>query len=604
MANLYDKASLVLPTSPAYKDGAIQAYKPLTSQGTFDFSRGSNLAATRVDANGLIEKGRENLMRYSNDFANAAWSAAPYVTSTGGQQGYDGTNNASELEVVISGNYRSITQASNTSGVITNSIYAKAGNSNYLGIVDSAGQGSSLCIFDLTDGSVTYKIGGDWIETSSESVGNGWYRLKTTHKGLSPNYMLWFVANASNSTAGDAGNSVFIQDAQQEVGLAATDYIETGASTAQAGILEDMPRLDYSDGDCPSLLLEPQRTNTLANSEYFLGSGYTSIDYVSITLSNETSPEGKQNAFNFIPTTDGASNHRMYTLTGAYASATQSIFIKPNGHYHYALRESSTTGASIGFNLEDENIIVEYSTGGCTASNGKIEPLENGWYRISGTFSFASAANNGFGLYAASPTWSSGDVESVNWAGDGVSGAYIYGAQLESGSYPTSYIPTYGSSVTRSGDSCSKTGVANVIGQTEGTMFIDFIWDGVSNIVADNVIMSLGPQYYGTSTITISNYNGALYARVTSGVTIIQNLNASIILTSGTRYKIGFAYANNDFAFYVNGNLVNSASSGTPPATSSVYLNNYHPNTKNVNQSIVFPTRLSNAELAALTTIN
>ncbi len=93
--SLYDKASLILPVSPAYKDGALQSYKPLTSEGTFTFSRGSNLAATRVNVNGLIEKGRENLVTYSNTFSS--WTSIN-STLTSNQAGYDGTNDAWLIE--------------------------------------------------------------------------------------------------------------------------------------------------------------------------------------------------------------------------------------------------------------------------------------------------------------------------------------------------------------------------------------------------------------------------------------------------------------------------------------------------------------------------
>ena len=77
------------------------------------------------------------------------------------------------------------------------------------------------------------------------------------------------TAGSGPSYTGDGTSGVFLQDAQVEQSLVATDYIETGASTAQAGILEDLPRLDYSGGaSCPALLLEPQRFNAIDSSEY------------------------------------------------------------------------------------------------------------------------------------------------------------------------------------------------------------------------------------------------------------------------------------------------------------------------------------------------
>ena len=188
-------------------------------------------------------------------------------------------------------------------------------------------------------------------------------------------------------------------------------------------------------------------SNLISNSEDFDGSPFT-LQWATLTANAAISPLGLQNAYNFVPTTDGTGNHRIFDGSGpSIQTATHSVFIKPNGHNYWALRESATTGASIGFDFTDNSIITEYSTGGCTASNGKIEDYGNGWYRISGTFSFASATTQGFGLYAAAPTWTSGDVESVAWAGDGVSGAYIYGAQVSAGSLGP-YIITTGTAQT------------------------------------------------------------------------------------------------------------------------------------------------------------
>ena len=76
--SLYKDASLVMIPS-AYKDGKLYSIRPTDGDGDFTFSRGSNLAATRVDVNGLIEKGRENVLLHSNDFTLGNWSAMMQV---------------------------------------------------------------------------------------------------------------------------------------------------------------------------------------------------------------------------------------------------------------------------------------------------------------------------------------------------------------------------------------------------------------------------------------------------------------------------------------------------------------------------------------------
>ena len=95
--------------------------------------------------------------------------------------------------------------------------------------------------------------------------------------------------------SGDGTSGIFVWRAQYEEGLVATDYIETGATTVQAGLLEDEPRIDYTGGT-GSLLLEPNSTNLIPQSEY-LGSWFSSAG--TLTANIATSPEGVKNAYSY-----------------------------------------------------------------------------------------------------------------------------------------------------------------------------------------------------------------------------------------------------------------------------------------------------------------
>src|SRR6056300_506272 len=125
--SLLNKASLIQIPS-GYKDGTLYSAKPTNGDGDFTFSRGSNLAATRVNSEGLIEKGRENLLLQSNTFDTTWTTTSASVTS--GQSGYDGTNNAWLLSK--SGAGGRVQQILTTSAVNTFSVYAKAGTKNWL----------------------------------------------------------------------------------------------------------------------------------------------------------------------------------------------------------------------------------------------------------------------------------------------------------------------------------------------------------------------------------------------------------------------------------------------------------------------------------------
>ena len=101
MSSYYDDASLMLLASGgAQKDGKVYSVKPTDGSGDFTFTRGSNLSATRVDASQLIEKGRENLLLQSNSFDVSANWLSSNVSETGGQAGYDGTNNAWLVDII------------------------------------------------------------------------------------------------------------------------------------------------------------------------------------------------------------------------------------------------------------------------------------------------------------------------------------------------------------------------------------------------------------------------------------------------------------------------------------------------------------------------
>jgi hypothetical protein len=177
----------------------------------------------------------------------------------------------------------------------------------------------------------------------------------------------------------------------------------------------------------------------------------------------------------------------------------------------------------------------------------------------------------------------------------------FYGAQLEAGTFPTSYIPTTSATVTRPADASSDTSATSVIGQTAGTLYTNFTWLGpVSNV--DSPILSLGDQSYGNSSIVISTYNSGLYGRVTNGISTDANINFGT-MTPGVQYKCALAYANNDVQFFVNGVNYGQDTGVSIPALSSVYLQNSFPNSKRIGTSALYTSRLTNTQLAELTTV-
>jgi hypothetical protein len=175
------------------------------------------------------------------------------------------------------------------------------------------------------------------------------------------------------------------------------------------------------------------------------------------------------------------------------------------------------------------------------------------------------------------------------------------------GSYATSYISTTSASATRVADACSKTGISSLIGQTEGVIFFDGVINGVGN-TSTNIINSeknTTCSFYVQRVTSSSQINaGFIFSGSTTAV-----VNGGTIAV-GQRIKIGWAYKSGSNALYINGTLIDSNSTTfTPPSTfDDLFLNDDttffgYQEAVQFNQVAVFKTRLTNAELASLTTI-
>ena len=572
--SIYDKASLVLIPSGT-KTSKVYSQKPTNGDGDFTFSRST--AATRVNASGNIEKETSNLLLQSNSF-NTTWSNTN-SSETGGQSGYDGTSNAWKLTISGAGGF--IKQNLITSSVQTYSVYAKADTYNFLSLGIGGGT-FSQAFFDLQNGTIgtTTNI----IDATIQSVGSGWYRCSVTFSKTTTNRII-YPCVADNDYTGTSG-SIFIQNSQSENGLVARDYIETTTTAIYGGITDNVPRLDYTDSSCPALLLEPQRTNLLAQSELF--SGWSTIQNATITNNNLSSPEGVQNATKI---TDNATsgNHRVFqSVTTSATSHTFSIFLKKGTMTTAFLRFNS------GSDIATANVDLDAGTITATAGSAVIEDFGNDWYRCSITGT-AVAGTSYVYVYMKQLSGYSGSGQDM----------YLYGAQVEAGSYATSYIPTYGSAVTRNVDDCDALSATSLIGQSEGTLFLDFIANDEDGLQIIYQVRTTGSSNVGQIDFRIQS--GNLRALGNDAGTTQFNISAAAAV-AGTRYKCAVRYKNNDVAFYVNGVLKGSDTSASFLSSSldQITFNEngttFYPSV-NVNQALIIPTALTNTELADLTTL-
>jgi hypothetical protein len=591
---LIDKASLLMVPS-TYEAGKLYNVLPSgnrapdnkggagydQTRADFDFDRGSNTAATRIDSNGVLQKYRENELLQSNQF-DTTW-ANSNTTETGGQEDKDGGTDAWLLtKSAVASGY--IAQTKSTSGVSTASVYVKAGTIDTITLwCNQVGGGNPFGTFNLATQTLTDS--GTIVDSNITSVGIDWYRVSIT---FSVNTTLFriYVNNFSDTTAG----SIYIQSAQLESGLVSTDYLNSTSVTGKAGVLVDLPRINYdANGENGSLLLEPSRQNKIQFSEYYGDSSWNNSNEVTRSISSIVSPEGFLNAYDIIPTTANT-NHtlRAPNLSGFTSGAVVNVsfFAKEKGYKFISVVGgfgSSNTPAVV-FNLE---------AGTIESGTGTIEDYGNGWYRCISPITLNATA-----LYCVGTILN--DSQSGSFSGDATKGISVFGYQIEEASYPSSYIPNHGESggVTRAADSCSVTGASDVIGQTEGTLFMD-----VDLYARDSFsYFALAPNLGSTSVyigigITATNFS---FEVLNSGVQVAYNYSNS----STGNFKLAFAYKANDFVAYVNGTQVMTDTSGNVPACSQIALNQYDKDQPLLyKQATLFKERLTNAELATLTTL-
>ncbi len=390
------------------------------------------------------------------------------------------------------------------------------------------------------------------------------------------------------------------------------DFTHSRGSTAtrvnKDGLIESVasgvPRLDYPltsgvVGDCPHLLLEPSRTNDVEYTEQF-DNGYWTKSQASVTANDTVSPDGSQTADKLVE--DSSTNfHRVFrSITTTAATYTFSVFAKADEREFLVLRnELSGSNINACFNLTSGSISYNGFSG-----TAKIENFGNGWFRCSVTETDPSGGSTPFSILLSDSAVTNNTIPS--YAGNGSSGLHIWGAQLEQGSFPTSYIPWDGSgTTTRSVDACKDSGSASLINSEEGVLFAEIahLNNGddhrritLSDGSTSNVVRISYDSTTNEITALLFNVSNQCLFQTTSHD--ITNLN-----------KVALQYKANEFKCFVNGSQLGSTdtigttfSAGT--LTELAFDNGGGGNlfVGKCKQLIVFNETLTDAELTTLTT--
>jgi hypothetical protein len=405
---------------------------------------------------------------------------------------------------------------------------------------------------------------------------------------------------------------------------ASGDFNVTRATTATrvnaSGFIESVasgiPRLDYytsgGTAGCPALLVEPSGSNIMAQSETLSVNANWLQIAVLTTGGVIASPDGLVSGSLLVATSASGTQHSINRSTATALTSgavyTLSCFFKAHGTNNFAQLviggiAFSSVNPFANFSLTGSGSVT---TG--TYSSAFIQNYGNGWYRCGFT---VTAAANGTPNCAICPILSGTTGRADNFTGDGVNGVYAWGFQVDTGPVATSYIPTTSAAVTRNADVINLTGaVSGCIGQTEGTIYAEIVAQPHNNTSFPAILQVDDDSDNQRFAIFYVQPSGGIRVRFNaSGVNTNLDSTNPATLVVGQTYKIAAAFGfNGSQALYINGVFQVSGSVTAGPFTATlnrVMLGNrvgiISPFL--IRSAALYTTRLSNAELAALTTL-
>lgn len=539
---------------------------PLVSR-TFDqiinFTRTSS--ATFTGSNGLIQTTPQsvNLLTFTQEFDNAGWVKTNATIAANSILAPDDTNTADTIT------------AGAANATVLQSFSASAISYTF-----------SVWLRRLT-GTGNVEITVDGTTYTAVAVTNAWTRFQAT---LTP--------SAGTRTAGirvvTSGDAVYAWGAQLQTGSPATTY------TRNFGGLFP-PRFDFNPITLTprGLLMEEQRTNLATRSEEFNVAPWTTGG-LTVTANTTVAPDGATTADTFDEgSTTGL--HRVFRTDISVTAGPQtfSVYAKAGtgAWYQFVLFDGVSTFFA---NFNVATGVTGNRSGNVTSS--EITPVGNGWYRCTATMTMATFTGVNFLL---SMLLVDSNGASISYTGTNRT-LFFWGAQAEAGVFATSYIPTVASQVTRTGDFSliSDPNFTPWYNQSEGSLFVEAESFNPGTLdIARSSVLSNGPTLTNLMQ-TYASTGGWGVGGDASGVPQF-NLPLSGTYTRNVPAKFAFAFRANDFVATVNGATPVADTSGTVPIVTQFNIGSLPLGTQfngRIRRIVFYPTRLSNAQLQALTT--
>jgi hypothetical protein len=351
---------------------------------------------------------------------------------------------------------------------------------------------------------------------------------------------LWRRARAVPSLDLRFADNKSLVDAVTGASLVTFTRASSGTYTDSAGVLQtastDVPRFDHNPttGESLGLLVEEQRTNLLLRSEDF------STTWVRFNVNASSNailaPDGTLTA-DKLTENDADNFHRI----------RQGITSGVTGVFSVFLKAAERTRVNLG--TSDINLIAGFdlSAGSVVSGTGSIEPFGDGWYRCSISATFTTSG----------PFLLLRNSSSEFYTGDGTSGIYLWGAQLEAGAFPTSYIPTTTSTATRNASLADL--ISGAIANNIRSFYVEFS----SPAVGTRGVVSLNDNTANERASVLTSGTDPRLVVQDGGVEQA-NINGGTV-AAGVRTRVAVRINADDFAISINGGAVVTDTSGTLP---------------------------------------
>ena len=539
------------------------------------FSRNSN--ATLFGSNGSLQYAPHNLLTYSEQLDNAAWTKTNSTISANSVVAPDGTVTAdSLLETTANAGHRLQGVATVSSGVpLAISVYVKANGRTRFDLFEAFS--STGFSFDLTNQTTSAPQTVGVASATSASIsdaGNGWYRCTVVLTSTTTSASLSILISNGSTTAyaGDGTSGIYVWGAQLNVG-ALQPYYQTVASAYYG------PRFDYDPATLAArgLLIEEQRTNLCLYSEDLNQAAWAKGVGVTTTYNTVVAPDGNTTADTL-------------TLSGTDNGVYESITVTASTAYTWSwwVRLGTLAAADFKFAIYN-NTAAAFIVSDVVPTQ---TPNSTGWTRVSYSFTTPVGCTSIRVYVFRNFSVTAGTVN-------------VWGMQLEAGAFATSYIPTTTTALTRAADVASMTGAnfSDWYNQTEGTL--------LTTTLAFN--QTLAPNRY-VSTMddgTTNNIIGAYIATdlnsssfvVNGGVAVYQEIITTVSNTSAN--KISVTYKANNFTSACNGVIGPVDTSGNVPVVNKITFGNRTDGARPLNGWVrsfaYYPKQLSDGQLQALT---